>query len=582
MSQRYKSAESWIQQRCAEIQQIATFIWQFKFLARKAILANVCGGTASALQLIIASTTIPIINKVVIARNLHLLVYIAGVIALLTVGSLLLGYIEFQLNSEFRERATIALETKLFDTLQTQTYSFFKKHESGYLLSRLFNDSSTAIDLLTIVTTVGRISCLLIGALVLLPMLDRSLGMLIASLLPLYFLLLVRFQSRTKKVFELASERTALASREMAESLSGIYEIKAFGAEKHRLRRYLSVAVARARALLHARLLMSAGEQTTHVVTLLISFVVITYGASEVVAGKLSLGRLVGINAIASYLLFPVTSVVQQILKAQRAMAAIERIEEWLNLPREQAERAPICLSRMRGHVRYQNIAFSYKDRPVLLRDITLEVRSGEVILLTGPSGAGKTTLVNLLARFFEPTGGTIFIDGVPVNCLPLSFLRKQIAFVSQDIFLFSDSVRNNIRMGDRLLTHEQISDAAYLANALDFIRSLPEGFDTQVGERGARLSGGQRQRIAIARALVRNAPILVLDEATSAVDPETETAVHEALCTLMENRTTIIIAHHPAAFLGYIDRSYVLEDGYLKGVPTSLFGIPESDSLHV
>ena len=552
--------------------KVGKFLRRFHGLWRKAAIANAFGGIGSGLQLIIPLGTIKIINEVIPTRDLYLLAEISVVIALAAVGAVVFSFLESHFASIFRERANIQLEVEIFEHIQAQPYQFFKQNESGYIMSRLFNDASTTMEVVTSVTTLGRTMVWLLGGLILLPFFHLTLGLLIVAVLPIYIAVLWWFNRRTKQAFITVSEKTALTSREMYESMSGIYETKAYGAQKYRARRYARATIERGRLLIKARFLMAAGEQTTQIFTLLVSVLVIAYGGAAVMAGQISLGTLIGINAVAAALLFPINNLVQQTLKAQKSIAAIERTEEWMALSREENLQETSRLPRSSGRIRYENVSFSYEDRPPVLRDVSLNLSPGEVVLLTGPSGAGKTTLVNLLPRFLDPLSGTIYLDGTPVRALPLRYLRRQIAFVSQDVFLFSDSIKSNIRMGNSSVSDEDIYEAARMANALDFIEVMADKFNTQVGERGARLSGGQRQRIAIARALVRDAPILVLDEATSAVDPETEAAVHEALCELMKNRTTIIIAHHSTAFIENVNRAFVLEAGELRPVPLSTF----------
>lgn len=548
------------------------FLRRFHGLWQKAALANMFGAFGSGLQLIIPVGTIKIINEAIPTRDFYLLAEISSVIALAAMGAVVCSFLESHFASLFRERANIQLEVEIFEHIQSQPYQFFKQNESGYIMSRLFNDAGTTMDIVTSVTTFGRTLVWLLGGLVLLPFFHLKLGLLIIAVLPVYIGVLWWFNWRTKQAFITVSEKTALTSREMYESMSGIYETKAYGAQKYRARRYARATIERGRMLIKARVLMAAGEQTTQIFTLLVSVLVISYGGMAVIQGQISVGTLIGINAVAAYLLFPINNVVQQTLQSQKALAAIERTEEWMVLRPEENLRETSRLPRSLGRLQYENVSYSYEDRPPVLRDVSFNLSPGEVMLLTGPSGIGKTTLVNLLPRFLEPFSGTIYLDGTPVRSLPLSHLRRQIAFVSQDVFLFSESITTNIRMGNSSVSDEDIYEAARMANALKFINAMPDKFDTQVGERGARLSGGQRQRIAIARAIVRDAPILVLDEATSAVDPETEAAVHEALCSLMKNRTTIIIAHHSTAFIEYVNRAFVLEAGELRPVPLSTF----------
>lgn len=545
--------------------KVVRFANHFRPLWRKAILANIYGGLSSALQLIVPLGTVVIINEVLPTRNLHLLIKVSLVMGAAAVTSIGTSYLEFFYASVFRGRISMMLELELFEHIQSQPYLFFKKEDSGYIVSRIINDSHTAVEVVVAMTGIGRSLVWVISGIVLLPFFHLALGLFVIALMPVYFFLLFWFNRRTKEAFVIVQEKTALAAQELFESLSGVYETKAYGAQKYRARRYAKALVERTRILIKARMLMIAGSQLSQVITLIVSLFVITYGGAAVIAGDFSLGALIGLNTVAAYILVPINRLVQETLKAQQALASIERIEDWNKLEGELDVSSVKSLPRAQGHIRYENISFSYEGRRSVLQDINFEIHPGEAILLMGPSGIGKTTLVNLLLRFFEPMTGAIYLDGIPIQDISLGHLRKQIAYVSQDAFLFSDSIYNNIRIGNLASTHQGISAAARLANAMEMIEQLPDKFDTQVGERGARLSGGQRQRITIARALVRDAPILIFDEATSAVDLQTEVAVHEALCKLMKDRTTIIIAHHASAFIDYVDRAFVFENGYLK-----------------
>jgi ABC-type multidrug transport system fused ATPase/permease subunit len=560
--------------------KVASFAGHFRPLWRKMALANICGALSSALHLVVPVATVVIINDVLPNKDFPLLVKVSVAMGLATLGAIITSYLEFYFASVYRERAGIMLGLELFEHIQAQPYLFFKNNESGYVMSRITNDANAALDVVGIMTGVGRTAVWLLSGLVLLPTFHATLGLLIIAIVPVYFGLLLWFNRSTKEAFIVVSEKTAVQSRELYESLTGIYETKAYGAEKYRARRYVKAAIAKARILIKARMLMMGGGQVTQIITLFISLFVITYGGAAVISGSLSLGALIGINAVAAYLLVPINRMVQQSLQVQQALASIERIEQLKVLTRETGTGRTGLSPRALGRIRYENVGFAYEGFPPVFSEVDFEVQPGEVILLSGQSGIGKTTLINLLLRFLEPAAGRIYLDGSPISELRLGHLRNQIALVSQDIFLFSDSILNNIRIGNLAASNQEVIEAARLANALDFIERLPEKFDTQVGERGARLSGGQRQRIAIARALIRNAPILILDEATSAVDQETEVAVHEALRYLMKDRTTIVIAHHAGSFIEHVDRVFVLEDGALKTTSPRGVVAPPAESV--
>jgi ABC-type bacteriocin/lantibiotic exporter with double-glycine peptidase domain len=556
-----------------------------RFLARlrelwpSALLINICGALAGALQLIIPIASAQLINHAIPQKNTALLMRIVAVLAVSAAGAVCLAYAEARLACAFRERAVVKLQGTLFAHVQAQPYPFFQEHESGYILSRIINDVGSSVEIVSGLTTSGRTLVVLAGGAILLPTFDVSLGLLVLAILPVYCALLIRFRRKTREAFVKVSEATALTSRELFESLAGIYDTKACTAEEHRRQRFFEASNNRALYMIRARALTAGGAQMTHALTLIVSLAVIVWGSVEVMAGRLSLGNLVGINTTAAYLLGPASSVVQQFLGAQASMAAIQRVEEWMARVAEPTDRV-LRHRRCRGDIRYERVNFSYVGRPPVLAGIDWNIRAGEVVLLSGASGAGKTTLVRLLPRFLSPASGKVYLDDVPVDQLPLPELRRQVGFVSQDTFLFSETVAENIRMGDVSISDADIHEACRLSNALEFIEALPLKLATKVGERGTQLSGGQRQRIAIARAIVRNTPVLILDEATSAVDPRTEAAVHEALCRLMRNRTTIIISHHSTSFIHEVDRCYVLEGGRVREAQAESFKNGAADAF--
>lgn len=541
-----------------------SFLARFRHLRRRALAAIVCGCVSSALQLLVPLSSAVIINQAIPRKDLGLLLGIAAGLCLTTLISMGAAYGEFNLSAVLRERMSVELQRDLFEHLQHLPTSFFKTHDSGYVMSRIGNDPETAVDFPAGLTTLGRSLVWFGAAFLLVPAVSPLIGLVVILVIPLYILILVAFNRRIKERFMLVQETTANSSRELFESLGGVHETKAYGGEGYRARRYVRALSGRARNLVKGRRLMALGGHSTQVVMLAVTLFILVYGGAQVMRGRLTLGELVALNALVGYLLLPVNSMVQQAFQIQRSMAAVERLNEVLALHAEPRTEGMEPGGPARGDIRFEGVSFGYDEKSVL-EDVSFRIRPGETVLFAGPSGQGKTSLMSLLPRFYSPAKGRVRLDGMAVDKLRLGWLRRQIAYVCQDTFLFSDTVFNNIRIGNPSASPEQVQEAARRANALDFIEALPQGFQTRVGERGCRLSGGQRQRIAIARALLKGAPILVLDEATSAVDPGTEAAVYQALDRLMEGRTTLVVAHHAEAFLHQVDRILQVEGTRVK-----------------
>ncbi len=526
-----------------------------------------CGAAASALQLLLPLSTILIINRIVPRRDAMLLAEVVAALAVATVLSLAASFAESVLASALRERMVLELQRDLFAHLQRLPFGFFKSHETGYTMARVSYDPDGAVDFAVGLTAIGRSVVWFGAAFLLVPAISWAIGLILALVIPLYAGVLVIFHRRIKERFVEVQEATALASRELFESLTGVFETKACAREGFRARRYVRMAVARARSLVRGKRAMELANSALQVAMGGVSLIVVAYGTGEVLGGKLSLGEVIALSSLVAYVLVPVNGFVQQIFVFQRSRAAVERVEEILAVPAEEPSKGRWPAQPAAGRLRFEDVGFSYDGERAVLGHVTFEIQPGETVLFLGPSGQGKTTLMSLVPRFYLPTEGRIWLDGQAIDSLDLAWLRSQVAYVSQDTFLFSDTVLGNIRLARPEATAEEVWEAARLANATEFVRELPEGLATIVGERGCRLSGGQRQRIAIARAVLRQAPILILDEATSAVDRATEGSVHQALARLIEGRTTLVVAHHAEAFLSRVDRVFEVQNGAVREV---------------
>jgi ATP-binding cassette subfamily B protein len=356
----------------------------------------------------------------------------------------------------------------------------------------------------------------------------------------------------------------SLINGQLANNLTGITTIKSFTAEEYELGRMEAQSDAYRLSNKRAIALSAAFIPLIRMLILLGFTGILLYGGMDVVAGRLEVGTYSVLVFLTQRLLWPLTRLGETLDQYQRAMASTTRVMNLLDTPIEiHSGDTPLQVEQVRGEVVLKEVTFAYHDRAPVIQNLSLHIGAGKTIAIVGSTGSGKSTLVKLLLRLYEVQGGTITLDGIDLRQLRLKDLRRAIGLVSQDVFLFHGTVRENIAYGTFDATHAEVMAAAEIAEAHEFISQLPQGYDTIVGERGQKLSGGQQQRIAIARAILKNPPILILDEATSAVDNETEAAIQRSLEKITKNRTTIAIAHRLSTVRN-ADCIYVMEQGQL------------------
>ncbi|MGQ4273499.1 ABC transporter transmembrane domain-containing protein [Terrihabitans sp. B22-R8] len=466
------------------------------------------------------------------------------------------------------ERVVADVRTAVFAHLTRLSPQFYDGSRAGELVSRLSADTTL------IKTTFGasialalRNLFLFIGATIMMVVTSPHLSGLILIAIPLIVLPLVAFGRAVRRRSRAAQDNLADASALSTEALGAMRTVQAFTAELGLNHRY---GEAVERAYEGSRSAMATRALLTAVVIFLVFGSVVAilwWGATDVLAGRMSAGQLSQFVLYTVFAAGGLSEISQVHGDISQAAGAAERLNELLLVPPaiKDVPQPQKMLEPPRGEVRFDGVRFAYPARPQspVLQDIELTIRPGENVAVVGPSGAGKSTLTHLLLRFYDPQAGRILIDGIDIAQASLADLRSRIALVPQDPIVFATSARENIRFGRPDASDAEVEAAARDAAADGFIRALPEGYDTQVGERGVTLSGGQRQRLAIARAILRDAPILLLDEATSALDAESETLVQDALARLMKNRTTLVVAHRLATVLK-ADRILVLEEGRL------------------
>ncbi|NUM48714.1 MAG: ATP-binding cassette domain-containing protein [Anaerolineales bacterium] len=470
------------------------------------------------------------------------------------------------------ERVMADLRVKLFEHLQSLSLNFFNERRTGELVSRLTNDVSTVRSVLTsdISTALSQVLSFF-GALILIVITDWRLTLFMFALIPLVMVFGILFGRRMRALSASVQDQLADATTILEESLGGIRVVQSFTREPYEIKRF-SDSIAQTVALAMKRIRLSSTFGPT------ISFLgfaavvsIFWFGGNEVLAGRLTAGQLFMFLILTMTIAGAIGQFSGLWSSLQEALGATNRLFEILDTPsdiRDQADAQP--LPEVRGQITFEGVSFAYRDNAdaPILTGISFDVQPGEMLALVGPSGAGKTTLVNLIGRFYDPAQGRICVDGRDLREVQVQSLRQQIGLVPQETLLFGGSVRENILYGRLEATEAEVIAAAQAANAHEFISQLPKGYETLVGERGVKLSGGQRQRIAIARALLKDPRILLLDEATSSLDSESEGLVQEALDRLMQNRTSIVIAHRLSTVQN-ANRIAVLEEGRLVELGT-------------
>jgi ATP-binding cassette, subfamily B, bacterial MsbA len=479
------------------------------------------------------------------------------------------GYASAFVMTDIGQRVVRDLRDRLFRHILDQSATFFSRHTSGQLMSRITNDVNQVQQAVS--ETVGdlmREGLSLLGLAAYLFYLDARLALVAVTGAPLVVYPLIRFGKRIRSTTRRSQEHLEHLSHVTAEAFTGHRIVKAFGAEAHEEQRFrraserlyrTNLKVTSALALLPPLMELLGGVAVVGL---------IWYGSRQIVDKALTEGDFAAFVAAAFMMYAPIKKLSRVNATLQQAMAASERIFEILDTHSEVPERPGAQpLARLRQAIEFRNVSFAYDGvSKTILKDVSFTVRAGQAVAIVGLSGAGKTTLVNLVPRFYDVSDGAILIDGVDVRDVTLKSLRSQIAIVTQDTVLFDDTIANNITYGSPGASREDIETAATAAHAHEFIATLPEKYETRIGERGQMLSGGQRQRIAIARALLRNSPMLILDEATSSLDAESELLVQDALQTLMRNRTSFVIAHRLST-VRRADAIIVLERGRIAEI---------------
>ncbi len=526
------------------------------------VLAMICMAVVGAATAASAYLVKPAMDDIFLNRreDMLILIPIAVIVIYLLKGAC--NYGQTILMSVIGFRIITDLRNDLYSHILRQPLSFFTKHPTGILISRITNDVSYLQGAVSeAVTSLLKDSFTLVGLVAVIFWRDWKLALIASLIFPLAVYPIAQFGRRMRKIATESQVSMGDLISILQETITGNRIVKAFGMEEHENKRFAKENERQYRLTMKSVTVRAFSSPFMEFLGGIGIAAIIFYGGYQVIAGTSTPGTFFSFLAALLMLYEPVKRLTNVNNTVQQGLAGAERIFEVLDtVPDIQNRPGASELPRIRNEISIEQVSFRYDETPVL-RNVNLRIRAGEVIAFVGMSGGGKTTLVNLIPRFYDVNEGRVAIDGTDVREATVESLRSQIGIVTQQTILFNDTVRGNIAYGDIRKSEEDIIRAAQAANAHEFIMKLPHGYDTVIGEQGVKLSGGERQRISIARALLKDAPILILDEATSSLDTESEIEVQDALEKLMKGRTTLVIAHRLSTIRN-ADRIIALVDG--------------------
>lgn len=549
------------------LQKIIHYYKPYKLI----LLLVLIGSCFSALmELLFPYIVRQMLNVQIPQKNIDELLYWAGILlALYVVNFGLLFSINYY-GHVMSSGIENDMRRDLFGHMEKMSFRFFDNARTGQLLSRITSDI-VEISELTFKGPNDLLVCTIsmLGTIFMMLYLNPYLGSIIGAMLIIKAVHSVFVNRKMKRAFRRSREKSGEVSAQAEEALSGIRLVKAFANEQLELERFMRKSNELLRVRTESFAILSYFSGTITFFTNATNLVVLVCGGMMVANDQLALSDFVAFFLYVNIFMKPVFRLLMFTEMYQRGMAGYHRFNEMMQ-HKVEIDDAPdaIAAGNIKGRITFENVTFGYlQDKPVL-KHFDLDIAPGEKVAFVGATGAGKTTLASLLLRFYEPTQGRVLLDGVDIKKYKQSYLRNHVGLVQQDVFLFSDSVNFNIAYGKIKASEQEIEQAAKLAAADDFISALPEGYETKVGERGVKLSGGQKQRIAIARAFLKNPPVMVFDEATSALDTKTEKQIQKSLDKLAESRTTLIIAHRLSTIIN-ADRIVVLHNGEIAEIGT-------------
>ena len=467
------------------------------------------------------------------------------------------------------------MRAQLFSHLEKLPFSYYDETKIGSVMSRLVNDLFEVAELahhgpenlfISLIT--------IVGALLMILTINPWLSLIVFAFIPVMLLIVIGMRKKMLDVFSQSREKTSLINAEVESSLSGIRVSKSYTAESHEINKFNHTNEEFKKARKNNYLVMSKFHTAMNLCIDLLYLITLVAGGIFFALGKIGAGETTSYILYISMLISPIRTFVTLFEQVEEGLTGFKRFREIMEIQAEDFSEGKVKVNRLNGNIKFNHVSFAYDkaeengeksaDR-LIINDICIDIKQGQTIALVGPSGGGKTTLCNLIPRFYEIDSGSITIDGIDIHDMSLTDLRRNIGIVQQDVFLYGGTIKENIAYGNLNATDEQIVTAAKLANIDAFVNEMPNGYDTYVGERGVKLSGGQKQRVSIARAFLKNPPILILDEATSALDNATEMLIQESLEKLAKGRTTIVVAHRLSTIKNADEIIVITQEGAIE-----------------
>lgn len=505
----------------------------------------ICALVAAGCDLVYPVVSRNIINTYIPDKNIRLiLTWCAALLVIYIIQTVMQYFMQYQ-GHIVGVRMQADMRRDVFEHLQKLPFSYFDEHKTGVIMSRIVNDLMDISefahhgpeDLFISLVTV-------VGAFIILCTVNVPLTLITFAVLPFLVLFIIKKRSAMTLAFRKNRIEIAEVNASLENSIAGIRVSRAFTGEREEEKKFAENNQRYVTVRERSYRVMAEFFSGTNFLTSLMNVVILAAGGYCVYRGVINVGDMVAYMLFINMFVNPIKKLIQFVEMFQNAITGYVRFQELMNVEPEQDEKGSIELKDVRGEIVFDDVTFHYDENKEVLSHISLTFPQGKMVAIVGPSGGGKTTLCHLIPRFYEISGGSILVDGHDIRDVTRASLRRQIGIVQQDVFLFTGTIFDNIAYGKLGASREEVYEAAKKANIHDYIMSLPEGYDTFVGERGVKLSGGQKQRISIARVFLKNPPILVLDEATSALDNVTENYIQDSLDELCKNRTTIVVAH--------------------------------------